>query len=198
MTSTICSILNPLPRDSLNADLAADTLLVRQHLAGISLPQVLNTEQIADYKARIKALLKEKHAVLVAHYYTDALLQELAEETGGVVSDSLEMARFGRDAKASTLVVAGVRFMGETACILSPDKTVLMPTLEATCSLDLACPAEEFSAFCDAHPDRTLGVRAMDCTVIAHEKTAQAFRNRPNTFKAQGDETGSNWEAIPG
>ena len=50
----------------------------------------------------------------------------------------------------------------------------------------------------DAHPDRTLGVRAMDCTVIAHEKTAQAFRNRPNTFKAQGDETGSNWEAIPG
>jgi cyclase len=50
----------------------------------------------------------------------------------------------------------------------------------------------------DAHPDRTLGVRAMDCTVIAHEKTAQAFRNRPNTFKAQGDETGANWEAIPG
>lgn len=50
----------------------------------------------------------------------------------------------------------------------------------------------------DAHPDRTLGVRAMDCTVIAHEKTAIAFRNRPNTFKAQGDETGSNWEAIPG
>lgn len=50
----------------------------------------------------------------------------------------------------------------------------------------------------DAHPDRTLGVRAMDCTVIAHEKTAQAFRNRPTTFKAQGDETGANWEAIPG
>lgn len=50
----------------------------------------------------------------------------------------------------------------------------------------------------DAHPDRTLGVRAMDCTVIAHEKTAQVFRNRPNTFKAQGDETGANWESIPG
>jgi glyoxylase-like metal-dependent hydrolase (beta-lactamase superfamily II) len=50
----------------------------------------------------------------------------------------------------------------------------------------------------DAHPDRTLGARAMDCTVIAHEKTAQAFRNRPTTFKAQGDETGANWEAIPG
>ncbi len=50
----------------------------------------------------------------------------------------------------------------------------------------------------DSHPDRTLGARAMDCTVIAHEKTAFAFRNRPNTFKAQGDETGANWEAIPG
>lgn len=50
----------------------------------------------------------------------------------------------------------------------------------------------------DAHPDRTLGVRAMDCTVIAHEKTAQAFRNRPTTFKAQGDETGANWESLSG
>jgi glyoxylase-like metal-dependent hydrolase (beta-lactamase superfamily II) len=50
----------------------------------------------------------------------------------------------------------------------------------------------------DSHPDRTLGVRAMDCTIIAHEKTAHAFQNRPNTFKAQGDETGANWEAIPG
>jgi glyoxylase-like metal-dependent hydrolase (beta-lactamase superfamily II) len=50
----------------------------------------------------------------------------------------------------------------------------------------------------DSHPDRTLGVRMMDCTVIAHEKTARAFQNRPNTFKAQGDETGANWEAIPG
>lgn len=50
----------------------------------------------------------------------------------------------------------------------------------------------------DSHPDRTLGARAMDCTIIAHEKTAQAFRNRPTTFKAQGDETGANWESIPG
>lgn len=58
--------------------------------------------------------------------------------------------------------------------------------------------AERMLINLDAHPDRTLGARAMDCTVIAHEKTAQAFRNRPNTFKAQGDETGANWEAIPG
>jgi hypothetical protein len=50
----------------------------------------------------------------------------------------------------------------------------------------------------DPHPDRTVGVRAMDCSVIAHEKTAQVFRNRPNIFKAQGDETGADWESIPG
>ena len=113
-----------------------------------------------DYKARIKARLKAENAVLVAHYYTDAAIQELAEETGGCVADSLEMARFGARVEATTLVVAGVRFMGETAKILSPQKRVLMPTLEATCSLDLGCPVAEFSAFCDQHPDRTVVVYA--------------------------------------
>jgi quinolinate synthase len=114
----------------------------------------------AALKEKIKRLLKEKQAVLVAHYYVDADLQDLAEETGGCVSDSLEMARFGRDHPAKTLVVAGVRFMGETSKILNPDKTVLMPDLDATCSLDLGCPADEFAAFCDAHPDRTVVVYA--------------------------------------
>ncbi|MBK1691770.1 quinolinate synthase NadA [Ectothiorhodospira mobilis] len=107
---------------------------------------------------RIKALLRERDAVLVAHYYVHEDLQRLAEETGGCVSDSLEMARFGKEHPASTLVVAGVRFMGETAKILSPEKRVLMPTLEAECSLDLGCPAEAFAAFCDAHPERTVVV----------------------------------------
>lgn len=111
-------------------------------------------------KVRIKQLLREKQAVLVAHYYVDAELQDLAEETGGCVSDSLEMARFGRDHPAQTLIVAGVKFMGETAKILSPEKTILMPDLDATCSLDLGCPADEFSAFCDAHPDRAVVVYA--------------------------------------
>ena len=97
---------------------------------------------------------------LVAHYYCDPDVQELAELTGGCVSDSLEMARFGRDHPATTLVVAGVKFMGETSKILSPEKTVLMPTLEATCSLDLGCPVDEFSAFCDQHPDHTVVVYA--------------------------------------
>jgi quinolinate synthase len=110
--------------------------------------------------SRIKQLLKEKDAVLVAHYYTDQDLQILADATGGCVSDSLEMARFGHSHPASTIVVAGVRFMGETAKILNPEKRVLMPTLEAECSLDLSCPADVFRRFCDAHPDRTVVVYA--------------------------------------
>src|SRR6478752_4356249 len=109
----------------------------------------------AQLKARAIELLKARDATLVAHYYVDGDLQDLALETGGCVADSLEMARFGRDHASQTLVVAGVRFMGETAKILSPEKRVLMPDLEATCSLDLGCPADEFAAFCDAHPDRT-------------------------------------------
>lgn len=124
------------------------------------MPEALSSDQKQALKERIKRLLKEREAVLVAHYYVDGDLQDLAEETGGCVSDSLEMARFGRDHPAKTLVVAGVRFMGETAKILSPEKTVLMPDLDATCSLDLGCPADEFSAFCDAHPDRTVVVYA--------------------------------------
>ena len=111
-------------------------------------------------KQEIRELLVQEDAVLVAHYYCDPEIQALAEETGGTVADSLEMARFGRDHKASTLLVAGVRFMGETAKILSPEKRILMPTLEATCSLDIGCPVEEFSQFCDQHPDRTVVVYA--------------------------------------
>ncbi|MDE2565223.1 MAG: quinolinate synthase NadA, partial [Burkholderiales bacterium] len=104
--------------------------------------------------------LKARDAVMVAHYYVDGDLQDLAQQTGGCVADSLEMARFGRAQKSGTLVIAGVRFMGETAKILSPGKRVLMPDLDATCSLDLGCPADEFSAFCDAHPERTVVVYA--------------------------------------
>ncbi|HHJ18654.1 MAG TPA: quinolinate synthase NadA [Gammaproteobacteria bacterium] len=110
--------------------------------------------------AEIKAELKRQDAVLVAHYYTDFELQQIAEETGGYVSDSLDMAKFGHEHAAQTLIVAGVRFMGETAKILNPEKRVLMPTLDAECSLDLGCPAKEFIAFCDAHPDRTVVVYA--------------------------------------
>ncbi|MDM1249056.1 quinolinate synthase NadA [Acinetobacter sp. R933-2] len=136
--------------------------IVQAHLdrLGESKSNVLTEEAKQAKFAQIKAELEKRDAVLVAHYYCDPEVQELAELTGGCVSDSLEMARFGRDHAASTLVVAGVKFMGETAKILSPEKKVLMPTLEATCSLDLGCPVDEFTAFCDAHPDHTVVVYA--------------------------------------
>lgn len=123
-------------------------------------PLPLNLDEKQALRSRIKRLLAERDAVMVAHYYTDPEIQQLAEETGGCVADSLEMARFGARHSASTLLVAGVRFMGETAKILSPEKTILMPTLQAECSLDLGCPADAFNAFCDAHPDRTVVVYA--------------------------------------
>jgi len=134
--------------------------VVERYLNQVPVESALSAERTAELQAQIKAQLIAKNAVIIAHYYTDPLIQALAEETGGTVSDSLEMARFGNNHSAQTLVVAGVKFMGETAKILTPDKRVLMPTLEATCSLDIGCPADEFAAFCDQHPDRTVVVYA--------------------------------------
>ena len=126
----------------------------------VHVPAVLSAARRETLREDIRRLLAERDAVLVAHYYVAGDIQDLADETGGCVADSLEMARFGRDHPASTLVVAGVRFMGETAKILSPGKRVLMPTLQAECSLDLGCPPDEFQAFCEANADRTVVVYA--------------------------------------
>ncbi|MGB9192247.1 quinolinate synthase NadA [Acinetobacter sp.] len=136
--------------------------IVQAHLDRLGEPKDIHlSDEVKQEKfAKILTELKKRDAVLVAHYYCDPEVQEIAELSGGCVSDSLEMARFGRDHPAKTLVVAGVKFMGETAKILSPEKTVLMPTLEATCSLDLGCPVDEFTAFCNAHPDHTVVVYA--------------------------------------
>jgi len=128
-------------------------------------------------KDRIKALMREQNATLVAHYYVDADLQALAEETGGCVSDSLEMARFGAQSRAQTLLVCGVRFMGETAKMLNPEKTILMPDLKATCSLDESCPVDQFSDFCDQHPDRT---------VVVYANTSAAVKARADWMVTSG------------
>ncbi len=142
----------------MNETIPAAQQIVRDFWSAPAAP--LTAEQSAVLKQEIRELLIQEDAALVAHYYTDPEIQALAEETGGCVADSLEMARFGCDHEASTLIVAGVRFMGETAKILSPEKRILMPTLEATCSLDIGCPVEQFSAFCDQHPNRTVVVYA--------------------------------------
>ena len=136
-----------------------DQSMRSQHVASTlqnGVPEAVDISQIEH----IKSLLLKENAVLIAHYYTDPALQALAESTGGCVADSLEMARFGSCHSASTLIVIGVRFMGESAKILSPEKRILMPDLQATCSLDEGCPVDEFSQFCDQHPNRTVVVYA--------------------------------------
>ncbi|WP_417250890.1 quinolinate synthase NadA [Castellaniella sp.] len=139
-------------------DMANGTLNVAEAWARVNPP--LSSEEREFQKNRIRHLLKARNAALVAHYYVDADIQDIAEETGGCVSDSLEMARFGRDHPAQTLVVSGVRFMGETAKILSPEKRILMPDLDATCSLDLGCNPLAFAQFRAQYPDRVVVVYA--------------------------------------
>lgn len=140
------------------------------------------TEEYSDaerdeLKLRIKQLLKEQNAVMVAHYYTDPDLQLIADATVGYVSDSLDMARFGNESEADTLVVCGVKFMGETAKILNPEKRILMPDLNADCSLDIGCPIDAFSEFCDQHPDRT---------VVVYANTSAAVKARSDWVVTSG------------
>ncbi|HET9113388.1 MAG TPA: quinolinate synthase NadA [Burkholderiales bacterium] len=142
----------------------------------------MQEEQLEDAErgslvVRIRDLIEQQDAVLIAHYYTSADIQDLAESTGGCVSDSLEMARFGHAHKAGTLIVAGVKFMGETAKILNPEKRVLMPETAAECSLDLACPADAFSVFCDQHPDRV---------VVVYSNTSAAVKARADWVVTSG------------
>jgi len=154
------------------------TLNERRHIVvPPTVPEHLDSAERDELRREIKALLIQHDAVLVAHYYTDPAIQALADETGGHVSDSLDMARFGHEHPASTLVVAGVRFMGETAKILNPEKRVLMPNLAAECSLDLGCPPAEFSAFCDAHPERT---------VVVYANTSAAVKARADWMVTSG------------
>ena len=170
------------PETNTAADFPISSLLMDELMAQA---QKAAAKQTAEYApgergaltSQIKALLQEQNAVLVAHYYTAPELQQLAEETGGHVADSLEMARFGNEHPATTLVVAGVRFMGETAKILNPEKRVLMPDAEATCSLDLECPVDTFSEFCDAHPDHT---------VVVYANTSAAVKARADWVVTSG------------
>jgi len=130
-----------------------------------------------NLKEKIKKKLKQQGAVIVSHYYTDSDLQLLADETEGCVSDSLDMARFGYKSNAKTLVVCGVKFMGETAKILNPEKRILMPDLNANCSLDIGCPEDEFSKFCDAHPDHV---------VVVYANTSAAVKARADWMVTSG------------
>ncbi|MFZ2739657.1 MAG: quinolinate synthase NadA [Burkholderiaceae bacterium] len=157
--SVVSSLIDVEYEQPVWAALAAGSSCDTRH-AWARVPLEPGPSERAALKDKIRHLLKARNAALVSHYYVHPDLQDLAEETGGMVSDSLEMARFGREHEAQTLVVSGVRFMGETAKILSPEKRILMPDLDASCSLDLGCPIDAFNAFCNQHPDRTVVVYA--------------------------------------
>ena len=102
-----------------------------------------------NLNAEIKRLCKEKNAIILAHYYTEGAIQDIADYVG----DSLGLAQQAARTDADIIVMCGVHFMGETNAILCPDKKVLVPDLNATCSLAESCPAEAFKAFVEAHPD---------------------------------------------
>jgi quinolinate synthase len=150
--------------------------LPKEQIPPTIVEQIDDTER-AELTQKIKSQLEQHNAVMVAHYYTDPNLQILADETGGTVSDSLDMARFGHKSEAKTLIVCGVKFMGETAKILNPEKRILMPDLNANCSLDLGCPADDFSEFCDAHADHV---------VVVYANTSAAVKARADWMVTSG------------
>lgn len=105
-----------------------------------------------DVKAEIRRMCKEKNALIMAHYYTEGVIQELADFVG----DSLALAQKAATTDADIIVMCGVHFMGETNKILCPEKTILVPDLNASCSLAESCPADEFEKFVKAHPGHTV------------------------------------------
>lgn len=105
-----------------------------------------------NIKEEIKKMCREKNAVIMAHYYTDGEIQDIADFVG----DSLALAQKAATTEADIIVMCGVHFMGETSKILCPDKKVLVPDLEATCSLAESCPADKFAEFVAQHPDHTV------------------------------------------
>ncbi|MCX8106031.1 MAG: quinolinate synthase NadA [Ignavibacterium album] len=119
----------------------------------------LSVKTECDVKEEILKLKKELNAVILAHYYQESEIQDIADFVG----DSLELARKAKATNADVIVFAGVHFMAETAKILNPNKLVLIPDLEASCSLAEGCPADEFRKFREAHPDH-IAITYINCT----------------------------------
>ena len=143
--------------ESSNINLVPKSLLKKHKQKIFSNSETFSEESIIK---KIKKIVSEENIYLISHYYTDPKIQKITEELNGCVSDSLQMAKAGSLSDSETIIVSGVKFMGETAKILSPEKKIIMPTLEATCSLDLGCPADDFKKFCESYPDREIVVYA--------------------------------------
>lgn len=140
-----------------------------------------------DIKGEIRRMCKEKNAVILAHYYTDGEIQDIADFIG----DSLALAQKAAKTEADIIVMCGVHFMGETNKILCPDKVVLVPDLNATCSLAESCPAKEFGDFVKAHPDHTVisyvnttaATKALTDVVVTSSNAKQIVESFPKEEK---------------
>src|SRR5205823_5469151 len=132
--------------------LTSSKTLVSSVLATITHPQL-------DVIAEINRLKKDRNAVILAHYYQESEIQEIADFIG----DSLELARKSAGTSANVIVFSGVHFMAETAKILNPDKQVLIPDMAAGCSLASGCPAPEFKRFREMHPDH-IAITYINCS----------------------------------
>ncbi len=144
----------------------------------------METEQLI---AAINQLRKEKDALILAHYYTTSDIQDIADYVG----DSLALARKAAETKAKIIVMCGVHFMGETAKILCYDRKVLVPDMNAGCSLADSCPAADFKAFVEAHPDykvlsyvnTTAAVKAVTDIVVTSGNAVQIVESFPKDEK---------------
>ena len=140
-----------------------------------------------DVKTEIKRMCKEKNAVIMAHYYTDAEVQDLADFVG----DSLALAQKAATTDADIIVMCGVHFMGETNKILCPDKTILVPDLNASCSLAESCPTDTFEKFVETHPDHTVisyvnttaATKSLTDVVVTSSNACQVVESFPKDTK---------------
>lgn len=143
--------------------------------------------QGVDLKAEIRRMCKEKNAIILAHYYTEGVLQDIADFVG----DSLGLAQQAAKTDADIIVMCGVHFMGETNKILCPQKKVLVPDLNATCSLAESCPADKFADFVKAHPgyqvvsyvNTTAAVKALTDVVVTSSNAKKIVETFPKDAK---------------
>lgn len=144
-------------------------------------------EEGLDLKKEIRELCREKNAIIMAHYYTEGVIQDLADFVG----DSLALAQKAAQTEADIIIMCGVHFMGETNKILCPDKKVLVPDLNATCSLAESCPADKFSDFVKAHPgytvvsyvNTTAATKAVTDVVVTSSNARQIVESFPKDEK---------------
>jgi len=161
------------------------------------LPSVPSSGSSLDLRAEIRRLKKERDAVLLAHYYQESEIQDLADFVG----DSLELARRGKEAKESVIAFCGVHFMAETAKILTPEKTVVVPDLEAGCSLADGCPAPLFAEWLKRYPGHTVvsyincsaGVKALSDVIVTSSSAEHILRQIPDPVVFAPDRNLAAW-----